>query len=80
MKDAVKHKLNAKYYIRYVDDFIILHESKQQLGFYKEEIDNFLKTHLKLELHPDKSKIIPLRDGITFLGYRIFYQYKFCLF
>jgi len=27
-------------------------------------------------LHPDKSKISALRDGITFLGYRIFYHYK----
>lgn len=26
----VKHKLKAKYYIRYVDNFIILHESKEQ--------------------------------------------------
>lgn len=25
----VKHKLKAKYYIRYVDDFVILHNSKQ---------------------------------------------------
>jgi len=27
----VKHKLKAKYYIRYIDDFIILHNSKEQL-------------------------------------------------
>ena len=27
-------------------------------------------------MHQDKSKIIPLRNGITFLGYRIFYHYK----
>jgi len=25
----VKHKLNAKYYLRYVDDFVILHKSKE---------------------------------------------------
>lgn len=30
----------------------------------------------RLELHPDKSKIIPLRNGVTFLGYRIFNHYK----
>ena len=27
----IKHKLRVKYYIRYVDDFVILHNSKQQL-------------------------------------------------
>ena len=41
----------------------------------KDKINKYL-TNLKLELHHDKSKIIPLRNGITFLGYRIFYHYK----
>lgn len=71
----VKHKLKAKYYIRYVDDFVILHNDKNKLKEYKEKIEKYLK-NLKLELHQDKSKIIPLRKNITFLGYRIFYHYK----
>nr|AQS34955.1 hypothetical protein [uncultured archaeon] len=72
----VKHKLKAKYYIRYVDDFVILDNQSLILRNYKKEITNFLKDELKLELHPDKSKIIPLKKGIAFLGYRIFYHYK----
>jgi hypothetical protein len=72
----VKHKLKVKYYIRYVDDFIILHESKEQLKIWKEEIKKFLKEKLKLELHPDKSKIISLSKGIDFVGFRNFYHYK----
>ena len=71
----IKHKLKVKYYIRYVDDFVILHNDKKILEEYKEEINNYLK-NLKLELHPNKSKIIPLRNGVTFLGYRIFYHHK----
>ena len=51
----VKHKLKVKYYIRYVDDFVILHNDKQTLETYKEKINNFLKT-IKLELHPDMHK------------------------
>ncbi|MEK6951448.1 MAG: reverse transcriptase/maturase family protein, partial [Nanoarchaeota archaeon] len=66
----VKHKLKAKYYIRYVDDFVILHHNKETLEEYKLSIDKFLRENLKLELHPDKSKIIPLKNGINFLGYR----------
>jgi len=31
---------------------------------------------LKLELHPDKSKIIALSKGIDFVGFRNFYHYK----
>jgi len=72
----VKHKIKAKYYLRYVDDFVILHNSKEQLITWKEEIDIFLKNELKLELHPDKSRIIPLSKPIPFVGFRIFNYFK----
>jgi len=72
----VKHKLRAKYYIRYVDDFVILHKSKEQLEKWKQKIDNFLKKELKLELHPNKSRIINLSKGIDFVGFKNFYYYK----
>ena len=36
----------------------------------------FLRKELKLELHPDKSKIIPLSKGVSLLGYRVFYYHK----
>jgi len=70
----VKHKLRAKYYVRYVDDFVILHNSKEQLELWKIEIDRFLKERLKLQLHPDKSKIISLSRGIDFVGFRNFWH------
>ena len=71
----VKHKLKARYYIRYVDDFVILDKTKAVLQDYKEQINVFLKT-LKLELHPDKCDIIPLCKGVGFLGFKVFYHYK----
>ncbi len=72
----VKYKLRAKYYIRYVDDFVILHNSKRQLEIWKVEIDKFLRQELKLELHKDKSRIIPLSKGIDFVGFRNFYYFR----
>jgi len=72
----IKHKLKAKYYIRYVDDFIILHSSKQQLVKWKKEISNFLNNELKLELHKDKTKIFSMYRGTNFLGYKLFYNFK----
>ena len=72
----IKHVLKAKYYIRYVDDFVILHKSKEQLTKWKAEINNFLIDRLKLELHQDKSKIIPLSQGVDFVGFRNFFKYK----
>jgi len=72
----VKHKLKAKYYIRYVDDFVILHNSKEQLKIWKKEIDRFLKEKLKLELHTQKSKIISLSRGVDFVGFRNYWHFR----
>ena len=69
-------ELKAKNYLRYVDDFVIFHSSELQLNIWKGKIEIFLKKKLKLELHPDKSKIINLSKGVDFVGFRNFYFYK----
>lgn len=65
----VKHKLKAKYYYRYVDDFIILHESSEVLNDYFKKIELFLQEKLKLELHPFKKRLGKINQGIDFVGY-----------
>jgi retron-type reverse transcriptase len=72
----VKHKLKVKYYIRYVDDFVILDSDKTRLKKYKNVINQFLKQELNVELHPDKSNIISIGSKLTFLGFRVFYYHK----
>ncbi|MFH1802367.1 MAG: reverse transcriptase/maturase family protein [archaeon] len=72
----VKHVLKVKYYLRYVDDFAILHVSHEQLSTWKNQINEFLKENLKLELHPQKSRIIRFSRGIDFVGFRISYHHK----
>jgi retron-type reverse transcriptase len=72
----VKHELIVKYYIRYVDDFIILHRDKKVIENWKREIEEYLKFKLKIELHPEKSKIIQIKRGVTLLGFRIFHNHK----
>jgi hypothetical protein len=72
----VKHKLRARYYIRYVDDFVILCKSKEALEYYKEEVSRFLREKLALSLHPEKSRIFPLYRGTDFLGMKIFAHHK----
>ncbi len=64
----VKHKLKAKYYIRYCDDFVFLSGSKDHLINIIAPIKIFLKEKLKLELHPDKIHLKTLASGIDFLG------------
>ena len=72
----VKYQLKAKYYIRYVDDFVILHQNREQLNKWKKEIEKFLAEKLNLELHPQKSKVVSLSKGVDFVGFRNFYHFK----
>src|SRR3989344_4871314 len=72
LDNFVKRILKAKFYIRYVDDFVILETNREILEEYKKQIETFLKTNLNLTLHPQKTKIISLNRGVTFLGLRVF--------
>jgi len=67
----VKYELHEKYYIRYVDDLVILGNDKKHLHKVKEQIRDFLQG-LRLRLHPKKSNVFPVRVGTDFLGYRIY--------
>lgn len=72
----VKHTLKVKYYVRYVDDFVIIHRSKGQLEQWKKEIESFLKEKLQIDLHADKSRVIPLSRGVDFVGFRNFAHFR----
>ena len=72
----VKHRLKAKYYIRYADDFVLLSESRAWLGAQIPAIDNFLQRELKLTLHPQKISIKTLASGVDFLGWVHFSDYR----
>ncbi|MCY1293030.1 group II intron reverse transcriptase/maturase [compost metagenome] len=64
----VKHKLRAKHYIRYVDDFVLLHESAEQLTAWQRQIEAFLADHLHARLNPSKTVAQPIERGIDFVG------------
>ena len=64
-----KHTLKARYYLRYCDDFLLLSRDKSELEKRLRYIEVFLRTKLKLELHPNKVEIIKVRQGVDFLGY-----------
>lgn len=72
----VKHKLMAKYYIRYADDFVILSADKEYLENITEKIRKFLFEELKLELHPNKVFIKTISSGVDFLGQVAFPNHK----
>ena len=67
----VKEDLKCRYYIRYVDDFVVLDNDKARLHQVKAEIENYL-ARLRLKLHPDKCQVFPVKTGTDFLGYQVF--------
>ena len=65
-----KHQLRAKHYVRYVDDFVLLHESPQQLNAWLAQIEALLST-LGARLNPTKTILQPVDRGVDFVGHVI---------
>lgn len=65
----LKRELKVKYCVRYADDFVILHSSREYLESILPKISEFLETRLKLTLHPNKVFIKTFASGLDFLGW-----------
>lgn len=68
MDHYIKEVLRIKGYVRYMDDFILIHEDKEHLKHCLAEITRML-AELGLELNEKKTGIQPIRNGIHFLGF-----------
>lgn len=62
----IKEVLKIKYYVRYQDDFILFHESKEYLRKCLKDIRQFVRKE-KLELN-NKSRIYKNTNNFIFLG------------
>lgn len=71
----VKDKLGIRYYVRYMDDFILLHHDKAELWRLRAEIEEFLTWELHLSLN-HKTRVFPVSHGVDFAGYRHWSGYK----
>ena len=64
----IKHRLKARYYVRYCDDLVLLASNEEQLKEWERDIETFLAERLHLQLN-DRRKLRPITDGIDFLGH-----------
>lgn len=64
-----KEQLHAHFYIRYMDDFLIIHHDKDYLTDCIAKTEEYLK-RIEFELNPKKTRLYKLSDGIEFLGFR----------
>lgn len=66
----VKEELRERFYVRYMDDFIIISNSKEKLWQLKKQIEHYINNELLLEFN-SKTGIFPITQGVDFVGYRI---------
>lgn len=77
----IKNDLKCRYYGRYVDDFVVIHKSKEFLRKIIKKIKEYLFQELLLDLHPNKIYLQHFSKGIGFLGvfikpFRIYFKNK----
>ena len=70
MDKLIKFELGIEYYGRYMDDFWLIHPSKEYLKHCLNVITEYLKT-LELELN-GKTQIFPFRKGVSYLGFHTY--------
>ena len=70
MDKFIKGELGIEYYGRFMDDFWLIHKSKEYLKYCLEVITEFLNT-LELTLN-GKTQISPLKNGISYLGFHFY--------
>lgn len=64
----VKHELDVRYYGRYVDDFVLVHQSRDHLLSLVPQLREYLHDQLGLQLHPRKMYLQHYSHGMQFLG------------
>jgi len=64
----VKHRLKARYYLRYCDDLVLLSADREELVAWEQAIETFLAEQLHLRLN-ERRRLRPISDGIDWLGY-----------
>ncbi len=67
----VKHHLRIRNYIRYVDDFILLHDSPDHLNHALADISTLVRDRLAIQLNPRKTILQPIARGLDFVGHVI---------
>lgn len=70
------HDFHVKHYVRYMDDFLLIHPSKKHLEYCLREIKKILEETYKLQLNLNKTKIYSSTEGFEFLGYRFRLYHK----
>jgi len=65
----VKRTLRVRFYLRYMDDLLLLAPGREELLAWRDRIGEYVREHLFLEMNAGAERIAPVSSGIDFLGY-----------
>jgi RNA-directed DNA polymerase len=69
LNQCVQHRFKARHYLRYSDDFVLVHEDAAQLLAWRVQIQAFLEERLRLSLTDPLASPRLISNGVNFLGY-----------
>jgi RNA-directed DNA polymerase len=69
LDQRMKHQVRAPHYVRYVDDFILVHRDPQFLSSALRDVEAWLPERLHVRLNPSKTILQPVDRGIDFVGH-----------
>lgn len=79
LDEFIKHGLRERHYVRYMDDFIVVHHDKAHLQRVRVQVEAFLAQHLRLKTN-SKTQVFPVAlvrgRALDFLGYRIWTTHR----
>ena len=70
MDKMIQWELGIEFYGRYMDDFYLIHQSREHLKYCREVIADYLET-LGLQLN-GKTQIFPIKNGVSYLGFHTY--------
>ncbi len=71
----VQESLQWSGYLRYMDDMLLFGDDKAALQAARREIESWLEGERRLHVHERKTRVFPVRDGVPFVGFRVFPRY-----
>jgi hypothetical protein len=72
----IKRQLKCCYYVRYVDDMVLLAKDSETLAEWCEAIQKFLREQLKLSVRPELTTPFLVKQGIDFVGWKTWWNYR----
>ena len=68
----LKEHSRIRYYIRYMDDMLVLSDSKSELKQIHQRMEEYVRDQLMLTFNPNATQLNTVAHGIPFLGFRVF--------